>query len=314
MDFSWESMQAKLQPNAFGDKVGYAKKEVDTRFWTLSKDENGVGAAIIRFLPDPEGVPFINMIKINANRGKKQFYVSEWSPITIGLPDPFNERFVELWNEGEKTKAKLLGRSNRFFTNIKVIKDPANPENEGKIFLFDMSKAMLDMLKEVMTVTEQMKALDEEPIQVFNPLDGNNFLIKSKRADNDIITYSNSKFADKTSSIYDSVEEAEKDIRANAYALSEFLKPEFFLSYEELKDLLDKFLKEGKYDKSKNSEQVQTENANKKIEDVEGISETPVETGLNLSKEAPEAPKEAPEAPKESSEDADLDDLLADLG
>jgi len=311
MDFSWESMQAKLQPNAFADKQGYTKKEVDTRFWTLSKDENGNGAAVIRFLPDPEGVPFINMIKINAQlpKGQKGFFVSEWSPLTIGKPDPFNEKFLELWGSGQKDKAKTLGRSNRFFTNIKVIKDPANPENEGKIFLFDMSKTMLEMLKEVMIETEQMKALGEKPIQVFNPIDGHNFLIKSKMGENDIITYSSSKFADSSSAIYDSATDAEKDIKENAYALSEFLKEDAFLSYEELKDLLDKFLKEGKY-APKGQEQ-----AEQAVQQTSGVkedtkTETQVSTGLNLNSETPK--EEASQASKESS-DSDLDDLLADL-
>lgn len=298
MDFSWESMQAKLQPNAFGDKKGYTKKEVDTRFWTLSKDENGNGAAVIRFLPDPEGVPFINMIKINAQKGGKGFFVNEWSPATIGKPDPFNEKFLELWSAGEKEKAKILRRSNRFFTNIKIIKDPANPENEGKIFLFDMSKTMLDMLKEVMTETEQMKALGEKPIQVFNPLEGHNFLIKSKMGENSIITYSSSKFADSSSSIYSSAEEAEKDIKENAYALSEFLKEDFYLPYDELVKLRDRVLGESTKEEAQEDKTAQTQ----------GLSEDKVpETGLNLTKEAPK------EEAKTESVDSDLDDLLADL-
>ena len=309
MDFSWESMQAKLQPNAFGDKKSYKKKEVDTRFWTLSKDENSNGAAIIRFIPDPEGVPFISMEKISANRGKKQFYVSEWSPATIGLPDPFNEKFLELWNAGEKEKAKLLGRSNRFFTNIKVIKDPANPENEGKIFLFDMSKAMIDMLKEVMIETDQMKALGEKPIQVFNPMEGHNFLIKSKMGDNKIVTYANSKFADSPSAIYDSKEEAEKDITENGYKLQEFLEPDFYLSYDELKDLLDKFLKEGKYAKDTKSEEKSEKAKQEPKQEPSKPQSEEINTGLNLSQEPKQEPKQ-----ESKSEDADLDDLLADLG
>jgi len=307
MDFSWESMQAKLKP-VFEEKSGFKKKEVDTRFWTLSKDENGNGAAIIRFLPDPNEELFVEMSRINAQRKQKGFFVSEWSPITIGLPDPFNERFLELWQKGEKEKAKLLGRSDRYITNIKIIKDPANPENEGKIFLFDMSKTMLNMLKEVMVETDQMRALGEKPIPVFNPFEGHNFLIKSKIGENKIITYSNSKFADSPSAIYDSVEAAEKDIIENAHKLSEFRDPSFFLSYDELKDLLDRFLKEGKYASDDNNQPKKSdEKTSENIESTTGLSLKENNSDTEVSKD--DEPKQ-----ESKSEDADLDDLLADLG
>ena len=296
MDFSWESMQAKLQPNAFGEKQGYNKKEVDTRFWTLSKDEDGNGAAIIRFLPDPDNVPFIHMIKINAQKGNKGFFVNEWSPQTIGKPCPFNEKFLELWSAGEKEKAKYMRRSDRFITNIKIIKDPANPENEGKIFLFDMSKTMMGMIKEAMIETEQMKALGEKPIAVFNPLEGNNFLIKSKMGENKIITYDSSKFADSSSSIYDSADEAVKDITGNAYKLSEFLEESFFLSYDELTNLRDRVLGEdsGRKDSGKSNSE------DEKTKETEKTEST--DSGLNLGGD------------KTQEADSDLDDLLADLG
>jgi len=305
MNFDWESMAGNLQDNAFGDKKSYAD-DVDSRFWKLSRDEDGNGGAIVRFLTDANSVPFVKIVKIRAqNANRKGFFVDDMSPQTIKLPCPFNEEFGKLWDAGEKEKAKTLGRSFRFYTNIKVIKDPANPENDGKIFLYDMSKTMVDMLKEVMVQTEAMKALDESPIAVYNPLEGNSFLIKVKNGDNGIPTYTSSKFADKVNGIYASVAEAEKDITENAYSLSEFLEPSSFKTYEELTDLLDKFLKRNKYAPKAEGEE-------KAMQDVE------VNTGLTLGK-APVAETPVAETPAKAVEpsadvDSEIDDLLAEVG
>jgi len=311
MDFSWDSMAGNLQDNAFGDKKQY-DNEVDTRFWKLSRDENGNGGAIIRFLPDPDNTPFIPMTRINAQNSKKGYFVSEWSPMSIGLKDPFNEKFTELWNLGEKEKAKTCGRSQRFITNIKVIKDPSNPQNEGKIFLYDMSKTMIDMLKEVMIQTEQMKALDEAPVPVYNPIEGANFLIKVKDGDNGFPTYASSKFADKITGIYPDGPSASEDIVANAHKLKDFYEPTFFKSYEDLLDMRDRFLKEGKYapgadtkpDAADKAEQVAVTTAQ---------TETVINTGLDLGA-TPATPATPATETSENNSDAELDDLLSDLG
>ena len=61
LDFStagamdWGSLEKNLGANVTAEKKSYK----DDRFWTLSRDENDNGAAMIRLLPDPEGTPFI---------------------------------------------------------------------------------------------------------------------------------------------------------------------------------------------------------------------------------------------------------------
>jgi hypothetical protein len=331
--FSWDNIANNLQENALEDKKSY-KKEVDTRFWTLSRDENENGGAVIRFIPDPNLTPFIKMSKINATKGKKQFFVEEWSPESIGLPDPFREKFWELWNKNERETAKQFGRKERYITNIKVLKDPANPENEGKFFLFDMSKTLFDKIKAAMIQTEAMVALGEEAIDVYDPLVGHNFILKSKLGSTNIITYEDSKFADKPTAIYKSEDEALADIKENTYELKEFLQPEFYKSYDELLDLRDKFSKEGKYapedQKSsedeakipKNIDEVKDEDlviktGFGKSADKETVKETsktaePVETAE--PEKAVEPEKAAEPVESGTNIDEDLDSLLAELG
>ena len=229
--------------DVFSTKTEYA---TDTRFYNLEKDpKTGEGQVLVRFLPDGElketgGMGTIQkMFRINVqDRASKQF-VSEWSPSTIGLKDPFQERFSELWKEGKQDQAKKLGRAIRFITNIKVINDPKHPENNGKIFLFDMSQTLAEKIQKIQMPSEADRALGIQPKDLFNPLNGYNYIIRSIKGSNGIINYDSSMVAEQPTSIYNSKEEAVKDITENCYKLSEFTRPEFYKSYEELKEKLD---------------------------------------------------------------------------
>lgn len=233
--FDFENIKNEIGEDPFVD--GTTKYKEDSRFYKLAKDKDGKGAAIIRFLPDPEKRMIQKMFKINTTiekNGKRRF-VSEWSPSTIGLPCPFQEKWQELWNAGKKNEARLFSRNIRYIANIKVIKDPANPENEGKIFLFDMSGMLKDKIQNAVNPSEQDRALGATPKELFNPLRGHNFKLIARRGANGQITYDQSEVVSEVSSIYSSVEEAIKDIKNNCYKLSDLLKPEAFLPYEELK-------------------------------------------------------------------------------
>lgn len=232
--FNFDALKQELGADPFAEKSNkYAK---DERFYTLAKDKDGNGAALIRFLPDSEKGMIQKLFKINTTivkNGKKRF-VSEFSPATIGQPCPFQERWQELWNAGDKEGAKMFGRGIRYVANIKVLKDPANPENEGKIFLYEMSGAMKDKIQSAVDPSEQDRALGAQPKELFNPLRGNSFRLVARKGANGQINYDNSEVINEVTSIYDSVEQALEDIKTNTHTLSGLLKPESFMSYEEL--------------------------------------------------------------------------------
>lgn len=250
--FDFNSMKSALGGDPFADAT--RKYETDDRFYTLPKNEDGAGVAIIAFLPDAEKRPIQQMNKINTTitkNGKKRF-VSEWSPSTIDRPCPFHEKWQELWNAGDKEGARLYARSVRYITNIKVIKDPKKPENEGKVFLFDMSKTMKDKLMNALQPSAEDLALGAQPKEIFNPLRGWVFVLKAVKGANGITNYDSSEFKkfdpnDPNMTIYGSVSEASvqetaqkcvDDIKNNTYKLSDFTKPESFKSYEELQNKL----------------------------------------------------------------------------
>ena len=228
---------ATSQEQAFGEK----KQEFgDDRFYKLKRDENGNGAAIIRFLPDTNMKLLQQIYKINVNnqKGNERRWVSELSPQNINLPDPFHKAWADLWQQGKKEEARKFARQTRFYTNILVIKDPANPENEGKVFLLDLSQSLKSILESLMFPSDADRALGVEPKALFNPLQGHNFKLVSAKEPTGFIGYSKSSVVDAVSAIFKTKEEAVEFIKTKCYELDEFLRPEAYKSYDELAEKL----------------------------------------------------------------------------
>lgn len=302
--FDFDAMKAELGTDPFEEKTR-AGFQRDERFYTLGKDADGKGAAIIRFLPDAERGMIQQLFKINTNviqNGQKRF-VSEFSPATIGQPCPFQEKWQELWNDGDKEGAKVFSRSVRFVANIKVIRDPANPENEGKIFLFEFSNRMRDKIRAAIDPSDQDRALGAVPKELFNPLRGNSFKLACNKGANGQITYDSSEVLSDVSSIYGSAEEALKDIKENTHKLSDLLKPEAFMSYAELQDKFRYVTFQNQSAGSEQTAQVSTLTAEVK-------TSTPKESEV-LASETVKQEAPAPQTQEQKSDS--LDDLLAGL-
>lgn len=236
--FDFDSMVSEVGKDPFA--ASSDKYAEDNRFYKLTKDKDGNGGANIRFLPDRNRNMIQQVYKINTTiekNGKKRF-VNELSPNTIGAPCPFQEKWQELWNAGDKDESKKFGRAVRFYTNIKVIKDPANPANEGKIFLLDMSGTMKDKIQKIINPSQADRDLGQAPKELFNPIKGNSFRLVSKKGTNGMINYDSSEALGDITSIYETVEAAFADIRDNTHDLAEFKNAETYLTYEKLQDKL----------------------------------------------------------------------------
>ena len=212
----------------------------DNRFYKLGKDKEGNGGAIIRFMPDKNRNMIQQVYKVNTTieKNDKKRFVNELSPNTIGMPCPFQEKWQELWNAGDKEESKKFGRSVRFYTNIKVIKDPANPANEGKIFLLDMSGTLKDKIQKLVNPSQADKDLGAIPRQLFNPIKGNSFRLVARKGTNGITNYDSSDAITEENGIYENMEAAFADIRDNTFDLNDFKKPETFLPYDKLQEKL----------------------------------------------------------------------------
>jgi hypothetical protein len=247
--FNFEAMKEQLGKDPFAQEAN--KYATDERFYTLQKDKDGNGAALIRFMYDGERGMVQRLYSINTtiwNNGKKRF-VSEYSPSSIGKDCPFQEKWQELYNEAKdltgaaaETKleeAKVYSRGVKFITNIKVLKDPANPENEGKTFLYSMSGKMKDKIYSAISPSEQDRSLGALPKEMYNPLAGNSFRLVAKKGANGQINYDNSEIVNDVTSIFDTVDAALTDMKENSHLLSSLLAPESFMTYDELVKKMD---------------------------------------------------------------------------
>jgi hypothetical protein len=115
------------------------------------------------------------------------------------------------------------------------VKDPANPENEGKVFLFKYGKKIFDKITEAM----QPEFEDEQAIDPFDFWTGANFKLKAKNVAG-YRNYDSSEFASAGALLND--DDALEAIWKKQYSLAEFMSPSEFKTYEELKKRLDSVL------------------------------------------------------------------------
>jgi len=214
-------------------------KKNDDRFWYPNVDKAGNGYAVIRFLPAPgdEDVPFIRMFN-HGFKGPTGSWLIENCPTTVGHKCPVCEQNTELWNSGlesDKNIARDRKRKLTFMSNVYVITDQQNPENEGKVFLFKYGKKLFDKLNEAMNP----QFADEDAMNPFDLWSGANFKLKIRNVES-YRNYDKSEFA-KSGPLSDDDSEMES-IWKKAYSLQEFLAPSNFKSYDEVKSKLVKVL------------------------------------------------------------------------
>ena len=213
-------------------------KQEDARFWKPTVDKAGNGFAVIRFLPAPEGedVPFVRIFD-HAFQGPGGWYI-EKSLTSLGEKDPVSEYNMELWNTGLKSNQDTVRKQKRklgFISNVYIVKDTANPENEGKVFMYKYGKKIFDKLNAAMNPEFE----DEDPINPFDLWTGANFKLKIRKADG-YRNYDKSEF-DVAGPLLDDDSELES-IWKQEHSLQEFLADKHFKSYDELKQKLYRVL------------------------------------------------------------------------
>ena len=226
------SLTAKLVKEV--EKMNNNGTSGDDRLWKLDVDKSGNGYAVIRFLPAPDGedLPFVKLYS-HAFQGPGGWYI-ENSLTTLGQKDPVSEYNTTLWNNGTdagKETARKQKRKLTYVSNIYVVKDPANPENEGKVFLFKYGKKIFDKL----TAAMQPEFEDEEAIDPFDFWQGANFKLKAKNVAG-YRNYDSSEFAAVSPLLDD--DDALEALWKKQDSLQEFVAADQFKSYEDLKKRL----------------------------------------------------------------------------
>ena len=270
----------------------------DERFWKPEMDKTGVGSAIIRFLPAPEGeeLPWVKMYA-HAFQGNGGWYI-ENSLTTIGQKDPVSEHNRELWNSGSDKDKETVRKQKRklsYYSNIYVVKDPAHPENEGKVFLFKFGKKIFDKILNAM----QPEFEDEEPINPFDFWGGANFRLKIRKVEG-YWNYDKSEF-DSPSSLLDD-DDALEALWKKEYSLSAIVAPDQFKSYEDLEKRL-------KYVLGQKSARAAVQ---EQEDEYDSYTQTPSkEESVIAELEQSYARSKSPSLPKIETSDEDEDDALS---
>jgi hypothetical protein len=217
------------------EKLNDGGSKDDDRFWKPVMDKGGTGSAVIRFLPAPEGcdLPWAQVWS-HAFQGTGGWLIDNCLT-TLKQNCPVCEANRELWNTGSKDNQNIVRDRKRklsYFANIYVIKDPANPANEGRVFLYKFGKKIFDKIMASM----QPEFDDEEPINPFDFWKGANFKLKLVKKDG-YWNYDKSEFAP-SSVLLDDDDELEA-IYKSLNNLNDFVAPSEFKSYEDLKKRLD---------------------------------------------------------------------------
>ena len=279
------------------EKMNSNGSKGDERLWKPVMDKSGVGSAVIRFLPAPEGseLPWVQVWS-HAFQGPGGWYI-ENSLTTLGNQDPVSEHNRVLWNSGsdaDKDEARKQKRKLSYFANIYVVKDPANPENEGRVFLYKFGKKIFDKIMGAM----QPEFDDDEPINPFDFWEGANFKLKLKKVAG-YWNYDSSEFAAPGPLLDD--DDALEALWKKEYSLTALTAADQFKSYEDL----DKRLKMVLGAKAP---------ARRFDEELEDESEGRGSFSPNFESSKPPAPAadfNAPDITPTKSADSDEDDALS---
>ena len=212
------------------EKMNSSSGGADERFWKAELDKTGVGSAVIRFLPAPDGeeLPWVKVYS-HAFQGPGGWYI-ENSLTTTGGKDPVSDYNRQLWNSGndaDKDTVRKQKRKLSYYSNVYVVRDPLHPENEGRVFLFKYGKKIFDKVLEAM----QPEFDDETPINPFDFWQGANFKLKIVKKDG-FWNYDKSEF-DSVAPLLDD-DDALEAIWKKEYSLAAVTAADQFKSYEDL--------------------------------------------------------------------------------
>lgn len=291
-----ENLVKNLEAKTYGDS--------DTRFWTPVQDKKtGLGSAVIRFLPTaPDNdAPWIKVHQ----HGFKNELTGKWfieeCPSTIGQNCPVCSEISPLWagSEADKAIARQRKRKTNYIANILVIKDPANPENEGQTKLFKFGKQIFDKI--IAMVKPEFS--DQDPVNVFDFWTGADFRLRISQNTGGYRTYEKSEF-DRPSALFDGDDDKLEALWNGQFNLKEFLEPTRFRGEDELRTRYAAVVNGG--------QPMATSAANRVLDELEsGVAEQP-----KFRSEAPRTPAPAKvEIPDVGGGDDfdDLDSILNDL-
>jgi len=182
-------------------------------------------------------MPFVRLWD-HGFQGPTGLWYIENSLTTLNQDDPVSEFNSKLWNSGveaDKEQARKQKRRLKYTANVYIVKDPGNPENEGKVFMYQFGKKIFDKLNDLMNPTFE----DEEPTNPFDLWEGANFRLKIRQFEG-YPNYDKSEF-DPSTPLSDDDEVLER-VWGEQHSLQELVSESNFKSYTDLRTKLYRVL------------------------------------------------------------------------
>lgn len=237
--------------------TGKKTREVDERILPLAKsrDKDGNAYKVVRLLPVGQNdldrgldKPFVKKFSY-AFQGKGGWYFNT-SRETIGEDDPVyieNGRDYNLNTPESLARVKNRHRTIKYYSNIYVVRDKENPENEGKVMILEYGPALFKKIN----LALNPKFEDDPRFDPFDLWEGANFMIKIFSEDKGMTdkkgkpvimpNYDESGFQQREEFLGGDDEKIEK-VWNECHSLLDFIKPEDIKSYAVLEKELKKAL------------------------------------------------------------------------
>ena len=215
--------------------------EKPDNYWKPVVDKAGNGMAVFRFLPasPADGDDSLPWVKIFSHgfQGPGGWLIDNCLT-SLDKQCPVCEHNSKLWGSGIEANKEVVRKQKRklnYVANIYIVSDPANKDNEGKVFLFKFGKKIFDKITEAM----RPEFDDETPINPFDLWKGANFKLKIRKVDG-YQNYDKSEFDSPAPLLND--DDALETIWKSEFSLKELISDKEFKSYDKLKERLDKVL------------------------------------------------------------------------
>lgn len=203
---NFNALQKKMEST--GQTGGFKK---DERLWKPAPNKDNISQNIIRFLP----IPYVDEVAVEEGRAKAEDltpmakilshgfqgsngWFIEKSLATFGEDCPVRAFDGPLWGQAKKNNDEILKAAlkkrlpnTNNYANVLIIKDGTNPENNGKVMLYDFGAK----IRELIDLANKPKFDTDTPFDPFDVFDGANLIMN--------LTYQKKKIGDKEFNVAD---------------------------------------------------------------------------------------------------------------
>lgn len=244
MTFSIEKMKRERELNKANLLSQLTKKDTKSsgkneNVWkpTLDKEKR-VGTARVRFLPDPSNEKCYRDVVRHAFQGPTGAWYINVSPKTLDAKAacPVTELRNRLFNTKNKIDedfAKTIKPQKKVYANVLILDDPAAPENNGQVKLWEFGPIILKFIAESLT-----PAFEGEPsIDPFDLWSGRDFVFKATIGNkkNDQWDFTRSHWYDSVTELYPDDDDKKEKLLRKCHKLSDIVSPSEIKTYEQLK-------------------------------------------------------------------------------